>query len=80
MFIAQSAGAEEYVDCFSADGKTPANECPVYDAKQSDGDVPVMLELWGIRSTPSLPSLPRSLWPGVVALDWILSIGQNCSL
>ena len=28
-----------------------------------------MLELWGIRSTPSLPSLPGPLWPGVVAPD-----------
>ena len=26
--------------------------------KQSDGEVPVMLELWGIRSIPLLPSLP----------------------
>ena len=29
---------------------------------QSDGEVPVMLELWGMRSTPSLPSLPGPLW------------------
>ena len=28
-----------------------------------------MQELWGMRSTPSLPSLPGSLWPGVVAPD-----------
>ena len=28
-----------------------------------------MLELWGMRSTPSLPSLPDPLWPGVVAPD-----------
>ena len=45
------------------------NECPAYDTKQSDGEVPVMLELWGMRSTPSLPLLPGSLWPGVVAPD-----------
>ena len=31
------------------------NECPGYDTKQSDGEIPVMLELWGMRSTPSLP-------------------------
>ena len=37
--------------------------------KQSDGEVPVILELWGLQSTPSLPSLPGSLCPGVVALD-----------
>ena len=35
-----------------------------------------MLELWGMQSTPSLPSLPGPLWPGVVALDRVLSMGQ----
>ena len=43
------------------------NECPGYDTKQSDGEVPVMLKLWGMRSTPSLPSLPGPLWPSVAA-------------
>ena len=38
-------------------GKTSPNECPGYDTKQSDGDVPVMLGLWGMQSTPSLPLL-----------------------
>ena len=28
-----------------------------------------MLELWGMRSTPLLPSLPGPLWHGVVAPD-----------
>ena len=32
-----------------------------YDTKQSDGEVSVMLDVWGIRSTPSLPSLPGLL-------------------
>ena len=49
--------------------RPPPNECPGYDTKQSDGEVPAMLELWGMRSTPSLPSLPSPLWPGVVAPD-----------
>ena len=49
--------------------------CPGYDTKQSDGEVPAMLELWGMRSTPSLPLLPGPLWPGVVAPDRALSIG-----
>ena len=31
------------------------NECPGNDTKQSDGEVPVMLELWGMQSTSSLP-------------------------
>ena len=38
-----------------------------YNTKQSDGEIPVMLELWGMQSTPSLPLLPDPLWPGVVA-------------
>ena len=51
-------------------GKTPPHhECPGYDTKQSDGEVPAVLEFWGMRSTPSLPSLPGPLWPGVVAPD-----------
>ena len=54
--------------------KTP-NECPVYDSKQSDGEVPVMLGLWRIRSTPSLPLLPGPLYPGVEAPDRALSMG-----
>ena len=42
-----------------------------------------MLEVWGIRSTPSLPFLPGLLWPCVVAPDRVLSMGQielNCIL
>ena len=50
-------------------GVRPPNECPGYDTKQSDGEVPVMLELWGMQSTPLLPSLPGPLWPRVVAPD-----------
>ena len=58
--IAQSAGAVEYTDYFSAEGKDPPppNECPGYDTKQSNGEVLVLMEHWGIRSTPSLTSLP----------------------
>ena len=55
---------------------TVKSECPVYDTKQSDGEVPMMLELWGMQSTPSLPSLPGPLWPGVVVPDSILSMGK----
>ena len=58
-------------------GKTlPHNGCPEYDTKQSHGEVPVMLELCGMWSTPSLPSLPGPLWSGVVAPDRVLSMGQ----
>ena len=65
------------VDCLSADGwPRPPNECPGYDTKQSDGEVPAMLELWEMRSTPSLASLSCQLWPGMVAPDRVLSMGQ----
>ena len=42
-----------------------------------------MLELWVIRRTPSLPSFPDPFWPGVVAPDRALTMGQielNCVL
>ena len=65
-------------------GKTPpTNECPRYDTKQCDGEVQLMLELLGMWSTPSLPSLPGPLWLGVVAPDRLLSMGRiklNCIL
>ena len=56
-------------------GKTPPNECPGYDTKQSDCEVPVILGPWVIRSPPSLPLLPGPLLPGVVAPDRALSMG-----
>ena len=82
FYLAQSAGAVEYTDCFSAEGN-PHNECTGYDTKQSDSKVPVMLELWGIRGIPLLPSFEGPLCPGVVAPDRVLSMGQielNCVL
>ena len=56
--FAQWAGAVEYTDC------------PAYDTKQSDGEVPVMLGPGVILSISSL-----SLLPDVVAPDRALSIG-----
>ena len=35
-----------------------------------------MLELWRMRSTSLLSSFPGPLWPGVVAHDRALSMGQ----
>ena len=73
----------EYTNYISAEPEDSSNDCPGYDTKQSDGEAPVMLELWGILSTPLLPSLPGSLWSGVVASDRVLSMGQielNCVL
>ena len=42
-------------------GVRPPNECPGYDTKQSVGEVPTVLELWGMWSTPSLQLLPDPL-------------------
>ena len=70
--ITQSAWAVKYTD-----RRHPhLNEFPRYDTKQSDSEVPVMLEFWGMRSNPSLPSLPGPLWSGVVAPDGVLFYGQ----
>ena len=55
--------------------RPPANECLGYDTKQFDDEVPVMLGLWEMWSTPSLPLLPGPLWPGLVAPDRALSMG-----
>ena len=68
LYIAQSAGGVEYTDCTSTEGVRPHhNECPGYDTKQSDDEVCVMLERWGMQCTPSMPSLPGSLWSEAVA-------------
>ena len=44
--------------------------------KQSDGEIPVMLELWGMQSTLSLSLLSGPLWPEVIAPEKVLSMGQ----
>ena len=49
--------------------KTRPNECPGYDTKQSDGEVPVMLELWGNVEYPFISIAPGPFWPGMVAPD-----------
>ena len=59
------------------------NECSGYETRQCDGEAPLILELWGMWSTPLLPSLPGPLWPGVVAPERVLFMGQielNCIL
>ena len=56
-------------DCFSV-------ECCGYDAKQFEGEVPVMLVLWRMWSIPLLLSLPGPVWPGVASPYYFLSIGQ----
>ena len=41
--------------------RPPPTSVLIYDTKQSDSEVPVILELWGKQSIPSLPSLPGPL-------------------
>ena len=38
--------------------RPPPHGCRGYDTKQYDSEVPAMLELWEMWSTPLLPSLP----------------------
>ena len=54
--------------------RPPLNECPDYDPKQSDGEVPMMLGLWGMRSISSLPLLIGPLMSRMVAPDRALSM------
>ena len=49
--------------------RTPPHECRGYDTKQSDGEIPVKLELWGMWSTLSLSLLPGRLSPEKLAPD-----------
>ena len=49
---------------------TPLNECPRYDCM-----VPEIMELWRMRSTPSLTLLPGPLWPCVVTPDRTIFMG-----
>ncbi len=77
------AKAAEYTDCISVDGLDSPSKCPGYDTKQFDGEASVMLELWGMQSTPSLPLLPDPLCHRMVAPDRALSMGKtelNCVL
>ena len=47
-----------------------------YSIKLSNGEAPVMLELWRMQSTPLLPLPSGPLWPGGLAPDRVLSVGQ----
>ena len=49
--------------------------CVLFDIKQSDSKA-VVLDLYGMWSTSSLPLLPGPFWPGVVAPERILSMDQ----
>ena len=66
-----------HTDCNFTHSKDFPSECPAYDTKQSDGEAPVMLELWRMPSTPLLPLLPSLFWPRVEAPDRVLFMGQT---
>ena len=55
---AQLAGDTEYTDCISTEELDPS-EYPDFDIKKSNSEAPVILELYGMQSTHSLPLLPR---------------------
>ena len=52
-YLDQSDEAEEYTDCISIEVYDSPNDFPGYDTKQSDGEASLIMELWGMRSTPS---------------------------
>ena len=54
--LSLSDGVVEYSTSLQR-GKIPRNECPAYDTKKSDGEVPVILELW---EYPFIAIAPRS--------------------
>ena len=73
--LAQLTRAVEYMSISLQRGNPPQpNEYPGYDIKQSDGEVPVML--WGNTEYLFIFITPGPLWPGVVAPDRFLSMGQ----
>ena len=51
-------------------------ECPNYDTKKSNGEVPIMLGALGNAEYSSSAITPSLLWPGVVAPDRVLFMGQ----
>ena len=68
---------------FCKDVRPPTNDFIGYDTKESDNEALVMLELWGMRGIPSLPSLRGQVRHVVEVPDRILSMGQielNCEL
>ena len=53
--MAQLAGAVEYSYYFSEEGYDFPNECPVYDTKQSNSDVPSNAGALGNTEYPFVP-------------------------
>ena len=77
QLILSSGGVVEHTVCVSAKQyDLPINQCPGYEIKLSDGFAPV-LEIWGIRSSPSFSFLPSPLLSGVVVPDKVISMDQK---
>ena len=57
-------------------GENFPDKFPEYDIKLSDGDAPLMIELWRMQSTRLLPLFLGPLWPGMVATNRTLYMGQ----
>ena len=66
-------GAVEYTDCFNVEEYDPHATSALYISLNNPM---VRVQFWGRRNIPLLPSLPGPLWPGVVAPDWVLYMGQ----
>ena len=71
-----SSGIIEYTDCISSEWLDSPNGCFVYDTKQSDGEASVVLELWGMQSTPLFPFFEGLFCSGDIASDVVLSMSQ----
>ena len=75
--VCSVTGPVENANYISSKGVSFPNECLGYEAKQSEGEASVMLELLGMWHTPSMPSPPRPFWARVVAPDRVLSMAQR---
>ena len=66
-FHAQSVGAIEYTDCMSAERQDTPKECPRYDIKQSDDELPGNEEYLFIAIAPrSTLAWSGSTWYGPI--------------
>ncbi len=56
--------------------------CPGYDTKQSDGEVPVILDIWGIQSTQFSQTVLIQTIQFSISLVFCLHTVkcQNCSI
>ena len=76
--VSHSIEAIEYTHCISVEGKDPhPNKYLRYDTKQSDGQAPIMLELWRMQITSWCNGCPRGVMVkamncGIVVREFVL--------